>query len=91
MASFSSEQIVSGQQVVTTSATHLPHHPLRTLLLKAPRHNESSVFFGGAEVTPETGFELSPGESVEADVTNSCLIYVVSTATGQSISWIGCN
>lgn len=67
---------------------------LRGVTVKAVGANTGKVYVGLSTVTagiaaPTTdGFELSAGDSVTLEIDDPSKIYVISTSTGQAVTWI---
>jgi hypothetical protein len=83
--------VLSGQQAVTAAAVALATNASKNACVKALIGNSLNVYVGPTGVTTATGMELAPGDSVCLPVGNTNLLYVVSSATGSSVSWIGTN
>ena len=82
--------ITSGQATVGTAATQLTSITLKQgVVVKASNSNTGTIYLGANGVTISTGFELSAGETVTLPITNTNLLYVISTDVNQIVSFIG--
>ena len=91
-----------GHTVVGASAvqlTALEFTFTKGLLIRAPGSddpvaNTAPIWVGGKGVTANSnvatgGVPLAPGESINLPVNDPTLVYVVSTAGAQDVSWMG--
>lgn len=83
--------IRNGNAVVGTTASQMTatSTTVRKVYLKAPSTNTGIVYVGAAGVTTTTGYELQAGQSVELEISNLNLIYVIASAAAQAIRWLG--
>lgn len=90
-STYPADQIVSGQQGVTTSAVPLRDVSIRWIAIKANDDNVIPVYVGGVDVATSGDFggaELGPGDVVSAHVRNANALYVIAGSTGAGVSWI---
>lgn len=80
--------VLSGQQAVTASAVALPSNAAHGICVKALTANAIDIYVGPSGITISTGYQLSPGDFMCFQASNSNLISVIASATGASISWI---
>ena len=92
----STEQAVQGnlfhgQATVGTVATQLTSNTLRQgVVVKASNSNNGIIYLGNSNVvTASTGYEIGAGESVTIPINNTNLIYLIASASNQSISFVG--
>lgn len=81
----------AGQQAVTATAVALPTNTSKQVCVKALVGNGLTVYLGPTGTTTTTGMELAAGDVQCLSVSNSNLIYVVSSSTGSSVSFDGLN
>ena len=86
-----SQIVFSGQQTVTTGAVSLPYKVSRAVTIKAANANTVPVYVGTVGVTDATGYELDSGDILTLPVSNTNLVYVVSSIAAQVISFVGTN
>jgi len=78
----------TNQQSVTTSAAALgTQATARGICVEALSSNTLSIFIGGSGVTTSSGLELPAGAAWCGPLSNSNLIYVIASATGQTVTW----
>lgn len=77
----------TGQQAVTATAAALPNVSAGTVTLKNKVSSSGAVYIGLAGVTVNTGYELSPGDSIVMGIANLNEIFVVAAATGSTVCW----
>jgi hypothetical protein len=80
----------SGKTSVTTAGTRvqLPSTAGSGVIVKASRLNASTVYVGGSAVAASNGLELDPGESMNAAVSNTNLLYVDAAVSGDFVTWL---
>lgn len=81
--------LLSGQITVGTSATEIPvtsHQPW-TIEIKND-DNTDAVYVGGPAVTTSNGLRLAKQERIELSMNPGDRIYLVSTQTGHSVSYL---
>jgi len=80
----------SGKTTVTTAGTRvqLASNAGSGVILKASRLNASTIYVGGSAVAASNGLELEPGESMNAAVSNTNLLYVDSAVSGDYVTWL---
>jgi hypothetical protein len=81
--------IFGTQQAVTASAVALPSNAGHGFCVKALPTNALTIYVGQSGITTATGYPLGPGDSICYQVTNSNLIFVISTSTGSSVAFSG--
>lgn len=82
--------MVSGQQSVGTSQVQLPSNQIYlAVTIKASNANSGTVYVGVTGVTTSTGFELGAGEGVSIPIDNTDKIYLIASASSQTVSYIG--
>lgn len=60
----------------------------RGILIYSFRSNTQTCFVGNKNVTPETGFPIPPGFSLQVGVDSASELYVVSASGVQRLAWI---
>ena len=79
------DTMVYGQQLVGTSEVQLPSNQIYlAVTIKASNDNS-----GVSGVTTSTGFELGAGEGVSIPIDNTDKIYLIASASSQTVSYIG--
>lgn len=84
-----------GVNAVRLTAVSLDSVRVGAILIKASPDNSGRVYVGTdntvtADSTDATdGFELSAGESVVVEIDDPSKIFVIASATGQKVFWIG--
>lgn len=78
--------LVTFQQAVTATAAVLPTNTAKRVCIKVLIGGTQTVFFGPSTVTTANGQALEPGDAYCAGLDNSNRIYVVSSATGSTVS-----
>jgi hypothetical protein len=83
----------SGQTTVTTAGTHiqLPSNACATVTIKAKKANTGLIYVGGSSVTSGNGLILEAGEQITLNITNTNLLYIDSSVSGEGISYIFTN
>lgn len=81
--------LFSFQQSVTGSAVVLSTNAAHGYCIKALSTNTISVFVGPSGVSTATGYELTPGDSICYQASNSNLSFVIASTTGASVSVTG--
>lgn len=81
----------AGQQAVTATAVALPANTSKQVCVKALVGNGLTVYLGPSGTLISTGMELAAGDVQCLSVSNSNLIFVVSSSTGSSVSFDGLN
>ena len=71
---------------VTDSAVALGGYPCKHVDIMATLANTGIVYVGGSGVDATTGIALYPGDVYSMDITNTNLLYVISTVSGDDIS-----
>ena len=81
---------ITGQQVLTTSATALPANALQNgLVVTALAANTGTVWIGAAGVTASTGYPLSAGQSLSFAVANASGIAIIGTNATDKVAYAG--
>ena len=84
-----SNVVYTGQQSSAGTATQLT--PTSTachkVTVKAKYDNIDALYVGALGVTTLTGYQLSPGEEHTFDANNANLLYIISTTSGDGVSW----
>jgi hypothetical protein len=83
--------VFSGQLTVTVAAQTLPSNTLKSgVTVKALSTNTESIFIGvGSNVTVSNGYELSAGEGIFLEVSNTNNVGVISaTSNGQKVCFM---
>lgn len=78
-------------QKVTTAGTRvqLPDYPCREVTIIAKSTNTSSIFVGGNDVSAQVfGVELAKKESFTFAVSNTNLIWIDASVSGEGISYV---
>ena len=64
--------------------------PIRKLVLRASRSNTGDVFFGDDDISPNAGFKLSPGESIQLDLDfRDDTLYMAGDHRSDEVSFLG--
>lgn len=80
--------LLSGQQAVTASAVALASNACKKVRVKSLQANNIPIYVGPTGITTSTGYELGPGESIEVELSNTNLVFVIASTTGASVSWL---
>lgn len=83
--------VISGQQAVTTSAVALATNSAKGACVRSSINSTVTVYLGPSGVTTSTGHELNPGDSVCLPVSNTNLLFAISTSTGGTVTFLGSN
>lgn len=83
--------VFSGQQAVTTSSVALPTNSSKGVCVRSSINSTVTIYIGPSGVTTSTGHELNPGDSVCIPVSNTNLLFAISTATGGTVTFLGSN
>ena len=78
--------VVHGTQNVTDSAVQLVGASCKHVDIMATLANTGIVYIGASGVSATTGIALFPGDVYSADVSNTDLLYVISTVSGDDIN-----
>jgi hypothetical protein len=81
--------LVQFTQSVTASAVALSSNATHTFCIRALPANSLTVYIGLSGVTTSTGYPLQAGEFVCPQLSNTNLVYVISTSTGSSVAVFG--
>lgn len=86
----SSSVVGSGKATVTTAGTRvqLATNAAVSVTVRAKVTNTNLVYLGGSGVTAANGYDLSPGEAVSLDVTNTNSVWVDAATNGDSVSYV---
>lgn len=87
----SSSTLKGALQTVTTAGTRvqLPNYPCREVTLIAKKGNTGSIYVGGNDVSSTVfGAELTAKDSVTLAVSNTNLIYIDASVSGEGISYV---
>lgn len=64
--------------------------PIRKIVLRASRQNKKDIYFGDDDISPEAGFKLSPGESIELDLDfRDDTLYMAGEERTDEVSFMG--
>lgn len=81
--------VTSGKVAVGTAAVEIPETCVMPFSLQIHNDdNTDTVFIGGPGVTSATGMRLVKLESVRLDLSPLDKVYVVSTKSGHSVSYV---
>jgi hypothetical protein len=86
--------IFNGQVGMAVTAAPIGTNPSKQFCVEALAGNPNKVYLGGASVTTSGstgGLELTPGSSRCYTLNNTNLVYAISTATGNTVSFDGIN
>lgn len=86
-----SESIKGAIQRVTTAGTRvqLPNYPCREVTLIGLRNNTGYVYVGGTDVSGTVfGVELGARDSYTFKVSNTSLLYIDSSVSGEGVSYV---
>lgn len=80
--------IGSFRKTVTTAGTRvqLDSNACTSCTIKALIANAGKIYPGNVAVSSSNGFELSAGESISLDITNTNLVYIDSSVNGDGVS-----
>jgi hypothetical protein len=89
----SATSVGSGQQNVTTAGTRvqLSSNACKGISIKAKVTNLGYIYVGGSGVTSSNGLILSAGAAMSLTISNTNLIYIDSSISGEGISYIYVN
>ena len=73
-------------QNVTDSVVVLTTRACKHVDIMATIANTGIVYIGGSTVSATTGIALYPGDVYSADITNSNVLYCISTVSGDDIN-----
>jgi len=78
---------------VTTSGTRvqLASNACKSIVIKALSTNLGKIFVGSVTVSSANGFQLSAGDTVALDISNSNVIYIDAETNGEGISFLTIN
>jgi hypothetical protein len=82
--------VVAGQVSSTAAAVAFPANVAKSgVTIKAHASNTIPIFIGAAgSVTVNNGYQLSAGEAVFLEISNTNLIGVISTASGATACYL---
>ena len=81
---------ITGQQIVTGTATALPANGLQNgLIVTALPANAGTVYVGPTGVTIATGYPLGAGQSMSFAVANASGISIIGSVAGDKIAFAG--
>lgn len=86
-----SESIKGAIQTVATAGTkvQLPNYPCRQVTIIAKDTNTGNIYVGGNDVSSTVyGAKLKADGSITLGVANTNLIYIDSSVSGESISYV---
>lgn len=83
----------SAKTTVTTAGTRvqLGTNTCSSITIKALSTNTGLIYVGTSTVASSNGFQLSAGESISLDITNTNLVYIDSAVNGEGITSIWIN
>ena len=78
---------------VTTAGTRVQFATttIKSVTVKATAANTGIIYFGNSAVAASNGFPLAAGDSVSVDISNTNIIWVDSSVSGESCAWVGVN
>lgn len=79
--------VLTGQQTLTNAAVALATHAVKNICIEASPLNAADIFYGPTGVTTSTGMRLPAGAAYCGPVANTNLIFIVSVAGGETVSW----
>ena len=84
-------RVIHGQKSVTTTPTILGTEALKTgITLKSPNLNSVDIYIGNSlSVAANTGYILSPGESIYLEVSTLGSLFVRTTTSSATLVYIG--
>jgi len=81
--------VFSGQVSVVTNPTVLGANTLKSgVTVKALSTNTTPIFVGPSGVNVGSGYELSPGEGIFIEASNSNMVGCIANATGQTLCFM---
>lgn len=86
-----SESIKGAIQNVTTAGTRvqLPSYACREITIIARRANTGYIYIGGGDVSSTVyGVELQAKDSITLSISNTNLIYIDSSVSGEGVSYV---
>lgn len=86
-----SDSLKGAVQNVTTAGTRvqLPDYPCREVTLIAKKGNTGSIYVGGSDVSSTVyGAELAAKDSMTLAVSNTNLIYLDASVSGEGVSYV---
>jgi len=86
-----SNAIKCAVQTVTTAGTRvqLPNYACREVTIIALRTNTGRIYVGGSDVSSTVyGADLGPQDSITLPVSNTNLIYIDASVSGEGISYV---
>ena len=78
--------ITAFAQNVTDSAVQMGSRPCKHADIMATIANTGIVYIGGLGVSATTGIALYPGDVYSVDITDTNILYVISTVDGDDIN-----
>ena len=75
-------------QNVTDSAVQLGSNACKHVDIMATIANTGIVYIGASGVSATTGIALYPGDVYSVDITNTNLLYTISTVSGDDINMV---
>lgn len=92
MSAWTTGPIQNGQTTIGTTAAALSSSTApfnQNVMIKAASTNTGAVYVGASGVTTSTGFPLAAGQSVTVGAVSPSVCYVIGSASGQAVAWIG--
>ena len=83
--------LLSGQGTATSTAAALPNNPCKKITVKNNISSSQTIYVGPSGVTASTGLELIAGDSVDIPVSNTNLIFVITSTGSGTYSWLAVN
>ena len=85
--------IVSGKTTVTTAGTRvqLPTNTAVGIVIKALTSNTGTIYVGSSLVSASIGFQLLAGDTVSVDISNTNVLWIDSSVSGEGVTWLSNN
>ena len=78
---------------VTTAGTRvqIATNNAKSITVKATVANTGIIYVGNSGVTSSNGFPLASGDTVSIDISNTYVVWVDSSVSGETCRWISNN
>lgn len=85
LAAFQTSQYTVGTSAVQLTVTPLTNRSSMSIKVKTAGSNDLVYIGGTSGVTSSTGYVLFNGDSLQLDITGSHSVYVIGSASGQTV------
>ena len=85
--------IISAKVTVTTAGTRVQFvtNTIKSVVIKSLSINTGFIYVGNSLVSATNGFQLSAGDTIALDITNTNVVWIDSSVNGEGVTWFANN